>query len=323
MVAETDKAPGQTPLDDREAPKLLGLEPGAPMNGEHLREWQAAQDVGLTIDGKWGPESRAVARMYYWPITDVRELDDAELDALATMTAQWESGGRYGAVNTDDEYEGRWTGHPASGSYHVGLSYGIIQFTQDSGSLGDVLQRFYDLDPGGFLEVFGAVCGESGARDMLAVVTRSGSGREYIYGDGGRSVRVRKVCGADLWEEPWLAAFKRAASYPAMQAAQRWKMITSYIRPAAEKALAVGFCGRPEIAVLVDMTTHQGRAGMRRTVDRGLAPHGGRAPNRAAILDVIRAYTSYSDARTNKVRKRRVAMLKRHNPSIGYCQYDA
>lgn len=335
-ISPGDRAPKQSALDDTEQRAILGLDDSEPISGEAMRAYQARLDLGkwisdppagvdpgwqgLAWDGKNGPMTRSVMRMSYWPIGEVRPVTNDELQLLAVHTAQWESNSSYDATATNAEFEGDLKGHAAEGEYSIGLSYGLIQFTQNGGALGGVLQLFHDRNPGAFRSLF-EVC--PGSADELLRMTNGPRGTaEAVYGmaDGGRrNLRVRKICGEDLWRDPWLAAFKRAAKHPDMQWAQRQYMVDHFVRPAVEHGLSVGFCGRPEMAVLIDFTTHMGRKGMRDTVSAALAPYGGRAPSRAAIIDVIRQYRSTNNYRTYKVRGRRVRMLSRHNPSIGYC----
>jgi hypothetical protein len=316
-----DLAPGATELDEVEQRALLGLAASDPINGEKLRQWQADQDLGIDVDGKNGAQTRGVMRMFYWPLVK-REITDDELLFLGRLTAQWESGSRYGAVNLNGEFEGRWPDHSFSGRVSVGLSYGLIQFTQDSGALGRVLARMNELDRAAFVRSFTVPGCAGSADDMLRMVTDPKGERAAVYGmeDGGlRSLRVRKICGHDLWKEPWLTLFRKAAEEPSMQQAQIEMMVSRYVKPAVEFGVSIGFCDRASLAVLIDSATHQGVAGMKETALKGLAKYGGRAPDRSAILDVIRAYKSSTVARTNKVRRRRVEMLRRHNPGISYC----
>src|SRR5262249_6517722 len=66
--------------------------------------------------------------------TAARPLSVEDKIRIIEHVAPFESGGDYGAINADGEFEGRFgSNHPAYQRYHVGLSYGLIQFTQDSG----------------------------------------------------------------------------------------------------------------------------------------------------------------------------------------------
>ena len=70
---------------------------------------------------------------------EVRPLDIAEKVRLLRVVARAESGrDGYSAINPDNEYNN--PRHPAYHHYHIGLSFGFIQFTQRSGLLGKVLK---------------------------------------------------------------------------------------------------------------------------------------------------------------------------------------
>lgn len=66
----------------------------------------------------------------------------------------------FGSVNADQEFVGRKFGkrgseQPYSRIVHIGLSYGVIQYTQDSGNLGLVLQKMKEKNPRKFVEILG------------------------------------------------------------------------------------------------------------------------------------------------------------------------
>ena len=55
------------------------------------------------------------------------------------------SGAAYSAVNADGPYRGRHgPGHKAYQRYHTGLAFGIAEFGQDSGTLGQLLSLMHD-----------------------------------------------------------------------------------------------------------------------------------------------------------------------------------
>lgn len=65
----------------------------------------------------------------------------------------------FSSQNSDQEFVGRRFGRKGietsySRIVHIGLSYGYIQFTQDSGSLGKLLKRMRDSDRAAFDDVF-------------------------------------------------------------------------------------------------------------------------------------------------------------------------
>ncbi|MFP3802331.1 hypothetical protein, partial [Paraburkholderia sp. SIMBA_027] len=80
---------------------------------------------------------------------------------IIAAVAMCESGNDpFGAENTDEEFVGRKNGHKGietsySRIVHIGLSYGVIQFTQDGGALGGVLQKCNEKNHQKFVDVFG------------------------------------------------------------------------------------------------------------------------------------------------------------------------
>ncbi len=56
------------------------------------------------------------------------------------------------------------------GVVHIGLSWGYLQFTQDGGALGDVIQRMNDKNSSLSQEVFG-----SNYEELLVLTSKSGS----------------------------------------------------------------------------------------------------------------------------------------------------
>ena len=64
----------------------------------------------------------------------------------------------------------RGSEEPYSRILHIGLSYGVIQYTQDSGSLGLVLQKMKEKNPHKFVEIFGGGDKEI-AQDLIELAT--------------------------------------------------------------------------------------------------------------------------------------------------------
>ncbi len=75
-----------------------------------------------------------------------------------------------------------------------GLSYGIIQLTQRSGSLYKPLGSTHATDPAKFARAFGPR-----AATLLGVTRRK---------------TIDPVGGARLWEEPWVSRFKLRVGIP-------------------------------------------------------------------------------------------------------------
>jgi hypothetical protein len=149
------------------------------------------------------------------PIEDRRRILEA--------TARGESGNSYSAINPDIEFS-RLRNNPAYQRYHLGLSYGFVQFTQDSGNLGRLLVMMRERDPRAFAEIFGPH-----ADELIHVTTATGPSSSRS--PGGRSARVQPVAGADLWVEPWLSRFQRAGQHVPFQAAQNQLASEVFINP--------------------------------------------------------------------------------------------
>lgn len=159
--------------------------------------------------------------------------------------ADSESRRDYGALNRDTEYVRRANDPEFTGdNYHIGLSYGYVQFTQDSGMLGRLLERMRQKDPETFSEVFGPR-----SDDLVALTTASGSNS---YERPPRGVRVQPMwdttdvpadgAGAaqDLWEEPWTTRFTRAAEHEPFREAQLELACETYINPMMTFAALLG-----------------------------------------------------------------------------------
>lgn len=192
-------------------------------------------------------------------------IEDKKL--IIERIAQFESGrDRYGAINPDGEYEGRFgTNHPAYHRYHIGLSYGLIQFTQDSGLLGRLLTLMRERDKDVFTKLFGA-----DADELIAVTNASGPPSRQAT--GGRSARVQPVAGADLWGEPWLARFRRAGEHVPFQAAQNQLAAQSFLDPMLRFAGWLGLNTDRALAMVVDRAIQMGRGGAQRWIVSAAGP---------------------------------------------------
>jgi hypothetical protein len=106
------------------------------------------------------------------------------IDRIIDITARTEGGGRYDAWNPDDN------GH--------GVSYGLIQFNQQSGTLPELLKSMHSADAGLFYDVF----------------SRTGTDpSDFLDADWVRN--------AELNSPQYFNALIEAAQYPVFQRAQR------------------------------------------------------------------------------------------------------
>lgn len=109
---------------------------------------------------------------------------------VITYVARRESAGRFWAQNRNTD--------------GAGLSFGILQWTQKSGSLGGLLQQCAHQDPMAFTRIFGVA-----APDLLRITN-----------DNTPEARLAPVGGVLLWEPPWTARFDAAGRHPPFQQVQ-------------------------------------------------------------------------------------------------------
>jgi hypothetical protein len=187
--------------------------------------------------------------------------------AIIEKVAGAESGrDRYGAINADGEYRGRFgPDHPAYHHHHIGLSYGIIQFTQESGNLGRLLTMMRDRNLSAFAQNFGD------AADELIRVTTS-AGPPSSESEDGRSSRTQPVAGADLWEEPWLSRFREAGNVVEFQAAQNELAATAFLDPILRFAGDLGLDTDRALAMAYDRAVQMGVNGARHWIIAAVGP---------------------------------------------------
>ncbi|HEX3455576.1 MAG TPA: hypothetical protein VHS03_13190 [Gaiellaceae bacterium] len=192
-------------------------------------------------------------------------IDDKR--AIIERIAGSESGtDRYGAINADGEYKGRFgPDHPAYHHHHIGLSYGIIQFTQESGTLGRLLTMMRDRDAATFHQVFG-----DHADELIQVTTAAGPPSSASA--DGRSARTQPVDGADLWEEPWISRFRQAGQVTAFQAAQNELAATTFIDPMIHFAGDLGLDTDRALTMVVDRAVQMGVGGAQQWIVAAVGP---------------------------------------------------
>jgi hypothetical protein len=187
----------------------------------------------------------------------------AKVGILAKIGRKFEAPAGYGAINADTEFTN--PNLPQYQRWHVGLSYGLIQFTQDSGMLGRLLAMMQDRDAVKFGQVFGPQ-----AQELLRVTTAPGPGSRRA--PGGRSARVQPVGGADLWQEPWLSRFRAAGAHPSFQAAQNEFAARAFVDPMLGFAAAFGMNTERALAMVCDRAVQQGPRGARRWLAGAIGP---------------------------------------------------
>jgi hypothetical protein len=253
----------------------------------HIMQWQFDRD--LDQDGKVGTETLKAMRKEV-PEKDVvwRPLTDDEVDHIISMTVEIESGytgDPYSAMNLDAEYEG-WFDRPKKdasgrklkpaerakqpdhkphaaskygphGGIHIALSWGIIQFTLDGGSLGRVLKRAHEIDPAQFHEPF-----EGDGDELLEVSNRPGT--SGLRSKKTRGPRVQPVAGEDIWRGKWPDRFRAAAKLECFRRAQRDIARKEYFEPARKIVEEYGLTGQGDLAAAFDMCVQYGAGGARK-----------------------------------------------------------
>lgn len=228
-------------------------------------------------------------------------ISDDVKDKFIKITAEFESayGGitnPYATMNTDQEFEGAfdkpkkdnegnkipvqdrkawalangvlfdplgWSKY-GSDPGHVGLSWGIVQFTQDGGNLGEVVSAIKTQYP----SIFAAAFGDCGLK-MLAVVTSGGSKSKQSdssspTGYARRSPRVQPVCGHDLWKSFWTDKFRAAAQYPEVQKIQRVMALKLYFDSMIKKsAIPYNIKSEKGLAIAFDRSVQMGPTGFK------------------------------------------------------------
>lgn len=189
-------------------------------------------------------------------------LTQADSIRFIENTAVHESGGNFGACNRDGEFEGRFNRpgkeHPAFGRYHIGLSYGIVQFTQDSGALGTLLRRMESRDADHFRATFGDAW-----QELLDVTTAGGPRSKH---QRPRGPRVQPVDGEDLWEDSWVDRFREAGDHRPFQEAQLELAAELYLDPMLPFCNWLGLTTDRALATVFDRAIQLGRGGARRWI---------------------------------------------------------
>ena len=173
---------------------------------------------------------------------------------------------RYGALNADGEYKGRFgPNDPAYHHHHIGLSFGVVQFTQESGDLGRLLVLMKQRDGAAFARIFG-----EHADELIAVTTAAGP--PSSESPDGRSARTQPVAGSDLWEDGWLGRFRAAGAEPAFQAAQNELASALFIDPMLRFAGDLGLDTDRALAIAVNCAAQLGTSRAKQWLAAAVGP---------------------------------------------------
>jgi len=161
----------------------------------------------------------------------------------------------YSAVNADTEFSD--SRHKAFQKYHLGLSWGFVQFTQRSGAVGRVLQAVRRRE----LRTEERI---PDAQQMPAIFGSAWQQLLDVTGAATPDARLAPVDGAELWKDPWPDRFAKAGALDHVRAAQNEIAITDYLEPVIPVAGWLGVSRPRGIAMLLDRCIHMGvRGGLR------------------------------------------------------------
>jgi hypothetical protein len=195
---------------------------------------------------------------------------------IIDIVAKAESGGNpFKAINADQEFANAKWNKEAYGKWHIGLSYGIVQFTQDGGALGKLLVLMRERDKAKFDEIFGNKDVKI-ADELIRVTTAKGDSSRLVYKanpkGNGRSVRVQPVDGADLWVSPWKERFELAGDHPPFQAAQNQLAATAYFDPMIQFCQWLGLDTDRAYGMCYDRSVNMGDGSARKWIIGVIGP---------------------------------------------------
>ena len=174
--------------------------------------------------------------------------------------------GDYTAISADAEFNGvLGPDHPAYRRHHLGLSFGIVGFNQDTGHLGQLLLAMRERDAAKFAEIFGP-----DAESLLRITTTRGP--RSMESREGRSARVQPVSGADLWQDPWLARFREAGAYKPFQAVQNRLAAEWFLDPLLGFAHRMGLNTERALAMAMDRASQMGVAASEQWIANSCGP---------------------------------------------------
>ena len=293
-VELTDPATG--PKSIRDGSTSLVVTPAAASNDFVLVALSgSARSAPATVHIGTHPPDQVVSQhaIVSPPTGEATVLTADEKVQIVRRIAKMESGSDpYGACNLDSEFEGRFdqpsrwwhdtkkrkkTARPDAkqpsvpyskywdAPRHVGLSFGMIQFTQE-GPLGALVQKWKDKDKDKFNSIFG-----DHADDLLETLLRSGDYlhvEEEVFDEAGKSMgkksvkrrpSVVAVAGAEVWSSEWVSRFKQAGAYEPFQRCQIELAIDAYMTPFLQAATkAKTKLAEKTVYMLYDRSVNQG-----------------------------------------------------------------
>jgi peptidoglycan hydrolase-like protein with peptidoglycan-binding domain len=210
---------------------------------------------GRGVDASWA-EDDDEPDLVPTPTVDGEPLTIRRKAEILRPAAANESGDkRYSAVLGSIEHDDPT--HPAYQRLHHGLHWGLVLFTQRSGTLGKVLGACERRDSAQFRQTFGAAYA-----DRLVQVTTASS----------PDARLAPVAASRLWSPEWMEKFKAAGAIPAFQAAQNEVAIEHYFDRNLGFASALGLMTDRALAMVFDRAIHMGLAGARQWILQAVSP---------------------------------------------------
>lgn len=237
-----------------------------------VEEYQ--KDNGLGVDGIVGPAT------YQHMMSSLLTEAEKAIENVFDMVIMHESGGNYSAMNRDGEFRGlfdkTWIArhgkpHPASGKIHIGLSFGSIQFTQDGGSLGKLLDQCCKKNPIKFKQVMG----DTGGQLLKTLTTPGPSGLSSgkLRGPRVHPVQIQASTSEaiDIWEKPWTDRFQKLGDDAEFQAVQRQLALDEYLKPVLPFLKEKGMTSEKSVACALDGCVHRGVGGFRTLIRKSNA----------------------------------------------------
>ncbi len=169
---------------------------------------------------------------------------------MLSLVSQMEGLGRFAVLNLNTD--------------GAGLSFGVIQWAQRPGRLGEILEAFKAADAAQFSAIFGAGDSSAAARLLAHVGKRNGG-----VDSAGRSIDPV----FELTSEPWPSRFRQAALSPVFQSAQIQTALAAFTQ-----SLTLIRANVPEVrtgrgvAFLLDVANQFGDAGVSRLCAKSRGP---------------------------------------------------
>lgn len=188
---------------------------------------------------------------------------DREFDAVLrvmSITCQFEGAGRFAAANRNSD--------------RAGLSFGIIQWAQKPGRLGDLLQAFDRTEHELFVNTFA-----EGKEDLAQAFISHATGAQGGVDHNGDTTDPQ----FNLIESPWVDRFRNSALEPRFQRVQVDTAIAAF-RSSLEKirTYAPKLSSERAIAFMLDLANQHGDNGAR-SIFQSVAP----SPSEPALLLAI------------------------------------